>query len=243
MTCFFMRPKPSSSLAVLAEDDFPGFEMLRMGHRSLQDVDETFWDGEALAAVNESQQVPNANHMVNATELDPNKVYLNVEDIRRIEKFYRSIVPVASAMYEGTWLVPDETEAHDKLMLLNQAFGADHEDAEGTYSTNKGRMRAFMYRQSLTQSTVSQIFGNAYASDPSEVDYSEDKVNDTNDDEEDDEDKEAAGATSDDETAKPGSKVKPGFKTALRTKMILLDGQYREQEIDLFFSTNPRDNP
>ena len=82
-----------------------------------------------------------------------------MEDIPRIEKFFNSIVPSNSALYEGTWMV-SSVDAHDSKGVISKTFGDDGQigDEDPDLGLSTGHVRTFLYKQNLEASAVEQLF-------------------------------------------------------------------------------------
>lgn len=70
-----------------------------------------------------------AGKIVNSTEaIEGDHVFFNIADVPKIEKYFRSIVPGASSLYEGSWLVGNDFDAQDEKGVLYEAFGFENSD-------------------------------------------------------------------------------------------------------------------
>ena len=85
--------------------------------------------------------------------------HFKLEDIPRIEKFFRSIVPSSSALYEGTWMASSD-DAYDPRGVLFKTFADDGDlgDEDPDLSLVTGHVRTFLYKQNLEASAVEQLF-------------------------------------------------------------------------------------
>ena len=102
------------------------------------------------------------------------------------------------------------------------AFGEEATDEHGGASTTKGRVRTFITRVNLQASqTKPKYFESLFSTNK----------NSTDENGESDSDNSASQNTTQEKAHE--------FRTAIRGKMILFDGYYREKEIDLFFGINP----
>jgi len=76
-------------------------------------------------------------------------LFFGFEDAAKIDRFLKSIVSQSAAMYEGTWVVSDDSDAHLDKSILHMAFGSSSSDEHGPLSTSKGRVRTFISKINL----------------------------------------------------------------------------------------------
>ena len=154
--------------------------------------------------------------------------FFKLDDVPKIEKYFQSIASQASVMYEGSWVVNDEKDAYDTGNILHMAFGSKSGPL-GDITTTKGRVRTFISRINLQNQEKDKYFHNYFNTVKKDEDEEEDKVEDAVKDQ----------AEEQNNSTQKDTKQR-GFTTAIRGKMILFDGRYREKEIDVFFGVNPR---
>ena len=70
-----------------------------------------------------------------------------MEDIPRIEKFFSSIVPSNSALYEGTWMV-SSYDAYQPEGVFFKTFAGDGDigDEDSDLGLSPGHVRTFLYK-------------------------------------------------------------------------------------------------
>ena len=134
-----------------------------------------------------------------------------MDEVPHIEKFFKKIVGSATAMYEGTWAVNDDADARDPTGILQQAFGVDKSgDEDSQLAIQKGRVRTFFVKQNLV-SPMEYLFTT----------------------------KKTEGYIEKEDSEGAAMLKKAGLKTAVRGKLVLFGGHWREKEIDLFFAVHP----
>ena len=185
-----------------------------------------------------------AGHIVSAEEAEilektSDKVFYNLADAANIEHFMISLVASKSAIFEGTWSVDDEQEAHRKGNILDIGFENNQKDEHGAGSTKSGKVRTFFMRSNLSTKTSDTDFLSNFFGSSDKKEKNNQKVKDEKDDGEEDE-LEKQDNLNDTSTLDSKFTVYKEINTAIRSKVILFDGDHREKEIDLFFSINPR---
>ena len=78
-------------------------------------------------------------------------VFYHPEDVPFIESFMRRIAAQTSVIYEGSWTVDDDYEAHRDDSILNLAF---NNDDQGTSPTTSGKLRTFFTRSNVSTRSV-----------------------------------------------------------------------------------------
>ena len=117
--------------------------------------DDDFWATDPTVDIKKEEVgFAHAGKIVNSTDVvEGDHVFFNLADVPKIDKYFRSIVPAASSLYEGSWLVGNEFDAHDENGTLQQAFGAENSDQDGEMAVTHGRVRSFIYRSKLHEAT------------------------------------------------------------------------------------------
>ena len=123
-----------------------------------------------------------------------------------------------SAIYEGQWSVVQDEENVKAGNVVGMRFSA------GDELTFSGRVRAFFMRVNVkTESTPENDYYSSFFGGKAKTE----KVEDTEE-----EDEQVNGKTD--------AVSSTQLSTAIRSKIIMFDGDYREQEIDKFFAINPQ---
>ena len=99
-------------------------------------------------------------------------MFYSQEDVLFIDHFMRKMSAATSVMYEGTWIVSDESEAHRENTILNYAFNQKFEDEDGLRSTSTGKIRTFFTRSNVsTKSPEEDYFGSFFGGHSSSSDH------------------------------------------------------------------------